>query len=406
MLGKYSIGQRRIPGIDNGMVRPTPQCHTLMTLINGFYVSPNDEVVEQTMSKDSEKRDIKKIGIDLVKNSFQVYAADEFDQKVMNRKMNKQKLKVFMLKQPPCEVGMEACGSAHYWARLFISFGHKVKLIAPQFIKPFVKSNKNDAVDAEAVCEAMQRPNMRFVAIKTVEQLDIQAVHRMRELAVNQRTAQVNQIRGLLLENGIDVAKGRVNLTAGIPGILGDAENGLSDFFRGELAGLYQELKHLDGRIAHYDQTIGHIAAHDSRAKQLMTIPGIAAKGATALLAAIGDISHFKNGRELAAWLGLVPRQHSTGGKQTLLGISKRGDVYVRQLLVHGARAVMRCIDKKTDRNSQWGSRLKARRHTNVAVVAMANKMARICFALLRKAENYQADMQPVVVQRTWPEND
>jgi transposase len=212
-----------------------------MALINGFYVSLNDEVVEQTMGKDSEKRDIKKIGIDLAKDSFQVYAANALGKKVMNRKMAKQKLKAFMLNLPPCEVGMEACGSAYYWARLFMGFGHKVKLVAPQFIKPFVKSNKNDAADAEAICEAVQRPNMRFVAVKTVGQLDIQAVHRMRELAVSQRTAQVNQIRGLLLESGIDVAKGRVKLTAGIPGILEDAENGLSGFFRGELAGLYQE---------------------------------------------------------------------------------------------------------------------------------------------------------------------
>jgi len=270
--------------------------------------------------------------------------------------------------------------------------GHEVKLISPQFVKPFVKSNKSDAADAEAICEAMQRPNMLFVAIKETDQQDIQAIHRMRSLAVERRTAQVNQIRGLLQEFGIEIPKGRVKVNEQLPYILEDAENGLSNLFRAELHGLYQELRHLDQRATHYDQQIEFIAEGDEQAQRLMTIPGIAAKGATALLAAIGDISHFKSGRELSAWLGLVPRQHSTGGKSTLLGISKRGDVYLRQLLIHGARSVMRCIDKKSDRTSQWGKELKSRRHNNVATVAMANKMARIAFALLRKGENYRVN--------------
>jgi len=348
--------------------------------------------MKQTMNKDNEKQVIRKIGIDLAKSSFQLYGADEFGRKVMNRKMNRNRLKEFMLRQQPCEVAMEACGSAHYWARLFRSMGHEVKLIAPQFVKPFIKSNKSDAADAEAIYEAMQRPNMRFVAIKESDQQDIQAIHRMRSLALERRTAQVNQIRGLLQEFGIEIPKGRVKVNEKLPYILEDAENGLSDLFRAELHGLYQELRHLDQRVEHYDQQIEMIAKSDEQAQRLMTIPGIAAKGATALLAAIGDISHFKNGRELAAWLGLVPRQHSTGGKPTLLGISKRGDVYLRQLLIHGARAVMRCIEKKSDRTSQWGKELKNRRHGNVASVAMANKMARIAFALLSKGENYRAD--------------
>lgn len=349
------------------------------------------------MSKHNEKQEIKKIGIDLAKSSFQLYGADQFGKKVINRKMTKKGLKEFMLRQQPCEVAMEACGSAHFWARLFRSWGHEVKLISPQFVKPFVKSNKSDAADAEAICEAMQRPNMRFVAIKETGQQDIQAIHRMRSLAVERRTAQVNQVRGLLQEFGIEIPKGRAKVNEQLPYILEDGENGLSDLFREELHGLYQELRHLDQRVAHYDQQIDSIAENDKQAQRLMTIPGVAAKGATALLAAIGDISHFKNGRELSAWLGLVPRQHSTGGKSNLLGISKRGDIYLRQLLIHGARSVMRYIDNKNDRVSQWGKELKSRRHNNVATVAMANKMARIAFALLSKDENYRTDPLQVV---------
>lgn len=349
------------------------------------------------MSKHNEIQRIMKIGIDLAKNIFQLYGADEYGHKILNRKMNRKKLKEFMLNLVPCQVGMEAYGSAHYWARLFRSMGHDVKLMAPQFIKPFVKSNKSDAADAEAICEAMQRPNMRFVDIKEIGQQDIQAIHRMRSLVVGQRTAQVNQIRGLLQEYGIEVAQGGTEINMQLPNILEDAENGLSDLIRKALFDLYHELRHLDQRVAGYDQQIERIAANDEQAQCLITVPGIAAKGATALLAAIGDISHFKNGRELAAWLGLVPRQHSTGGKPTLLGISKQGDVYLRQLLIHGALTVMRCIDKKTDRTSLWGSELKKRRHGNVATVAMANKMARISFALLNKGESYRADPSPTV---------
>jgi len=287
---------------------------------------------------------------------------------------------------------MEACAGAHYWARLVQSYGHEVRLIAPQFVKPYVKSNKNDAADAEAICEAVQRPNMRFVAVKEIEQQDIQSIHRMRSLAVERRTAQINQVRGVLLEYGMTIPVGRSNLLRRVPEILEDAQNGLTDLFRGELFGLYEELKHLDERIAHYDEKINQIARADERTVRLQTIPGIGPKIATALLAAIGDINAFKNGRELAAWLGLVPRQHSTGGKQTLLGISKRGDVYLRQLVIHGARAILRWVDRKTDRTSQWAAALEQRRHRNIAVVAMANKMVRVAYAILKNGESYRAE--------------
>ena len=285
---------------------------------------------------------------------------------------------------------MEACGSAHHWARTFRAYGHEVRLIAPPFVKPFVKSNKNDAADAEAICEAAQRPTMRFVAVKTVEQQDIQAIHRMRRLVVERRTAQINQMRGLLLEYGIEIAQGRAAAMRRLPEILEDADNGLSARLRAELNEVVEELRHLDIRVAHDDEQVEEIARHDVQVQRLMTIPGLGAKGATALVAAVGeDPGLFRNGRGLAAWLGLVPRQHATGGRERLLGISKRGDVYLRQLLIHGARAVMRWVERKGDHSSRWATALKARRHTNVACVAMANKIARIAYAAMISGKPY-----------------
>jgi transposase len=336
------------------------------------------------------KEPVVTIGIDLAKNSVHVFGVDAQGRQVLSKKVSRGKLSAFMVNQPPCLVAMEACGSAHHWARLFRDFGHEVRLIAPQFVKPFVKSNKNDAVDAEAICEAAQRPNMRFVAIKTVEQQDIQATHRMRSLTVERRTAQVNQVRGLLLEYGIDVPQGRAALMRRLPEILEDAENGLSERFRAELNTVLAELRHLDEQVAHYDTQIQAIAQNDETVQRLMTIPGIGALVATALVAVVGeDVGLFRNGRGLAAWLGLVPRQHSTGGRERLLGISKRGDVYVRQLLIHGARAVMRWVERKEDATSRWASALKSRRHTNIAVVAMANKIARVAYAVMRTGKPY-----------------
>ncbi|MFT6754035.1 MAG: transposase [Candidatus Azotimanducaceae bacterium] len=287
-------------------------------------------------------------------------------------------------------VGMESCGSAHYWARLFQSYGHKVKLIAPQFVKPFVKSNKSDKADDEAICEALQRPSMRFVSIKAVEQQDIQCLHRIRRRVVANRTAQVNQIRGLLMEYGIDMPQGRAKVRSRLSLILEDAENSLTIMFRGWLSELYDELVHMDERIATLDKQILQLAKCDENAQRLISIPGIGPMGATALVAAIGDINYFKNGRELSAWLGLVPRQHSTGGKDRLQGISKRGDVYLRKLIIHGARAVMICVNRKDDKRSRWATELAERRNKNIAAVAMANKMVRTAFALLKHKDVYR----------------
>lgn len=330
------------------------------------------------------------IGIDLAKNSVHVYGVDAQGRQVLSKKVTRSKLSAFMANHPPCLVAMEACGSAHHWARVFRDFGHEVRLIAPQFVKPFVKSNKTDALDAEAICEAVQRPNMRFVAVKSVEQQDLQAIHRMRSLTVERRTAQVNQVRGLLLEYGIEIPQGRAVLMRRLPEILEDTENGLSERFRAELNRLLEELRHLDEQVGHYNDRIQAMAHSDERSQRLMTIPGIGALVATALVAAVGeDVVLFRNGRGLAAWLGLVPRQHSTGGRERLLGISKRGDVYLRQLLIHGARAVMRWVERKEDATSRWASALKGRRHINVAVVALANKIARIAYAVMRTGQPY-----------------
>jgi transposase len=342
------------------------------------------------MKEHSNERVVKVVGIDLAKRSFHVYGVEERGQRVISTTFTRTRLSEFMAHLPACTVAMAACGGAHSWARPFRSHGHAVRLIAPQFVKPFVKSNKNDAIDAEAICEAAQRPTMRFVAVKRVEPPDIQAIHRMRGLAVERRTAQVNQIRGLLLEYGIEIPQGRAAVSPRLPEILEDADHGLSECFQAELRGLADELRHLDERVAHDDAQIETIAQRHPQAQALMTIPGLGAKGATALIAAVGeDPRLFKNGRGLAAWLGLVPRPHSTGGRERRLGISKRGDVYLRQWLIHGARAVLRWVERKDDPTSRWAMGLKGRRHPNVAIVALANKIARSAYAVMTTGKPY-----------------
>jgi transposase len=293
----------------------------------------------------------------------------------------------FFVQLPPCLIGMEACGSAHFWARKLTALGHTGKLMAPQFVKPYVKTNKNDARDAEAICEAVGRPNMRFVAIKTPEQQALLALHRARQGLVRARTAQGNQIRGLLAEFGYVIPKGRRHLESHIPEILEDAENGLAGMSRELFARLLEHLRHLDTQVLALEARIKAWHREDAASQRLEKIPGIGPLTASALGANIGDARNFKNGRQLAAWLGLVPRQNSTGGKSTLLGISKRGDVYLRTLLIHGARANLR-VAKPND----WGTALAQRSHTNLAAVALANKNARIVWALLAHERSFQAD--------------
>lgn len=290
---------------------------------------------------------------------------------------------------------MEACGSAHYWARELQKLGHTVKLMAPQFVKPYVKSNKNDANDAEAICEAVARPTMRFVAVKTIAQQDIQAIHRVRSELVSHRTAKVNQIRGLLAEYGLAVGRRIEVLRTALPLLLEDAENGLTLDFRILLDELRQDLINLDERVQVMDKKIKTLANSHGEAKRLLAIPGIGPITATAIISTIGNGKQFKRGRDFAAWLGLTPRQHSSGGKERLLGISKRGDSYLRTLLIQGARAVLRVVGQKDDPRSRWLQNLCSRRNKNIAAVALANKNARIIWALLTKETDFLPDGEP-----------
>ncbi|OTA13994.1 transposase [Xenorhabdus vietnamensis] len=332
------------------------------------------------------------VGIDLAENVFQIHGVDAQGETVLKKQLSRAKMLTFFVNLPPCLIGMEACGGAHYWARKLQDFGHEVKLMAPQFVKPYVKTNKNDAADAEAICEAVIRPNMRFVPVKTEEQQNILSVHRAREGFVKARTAQANAIRGLLSEFGIVIAQGIKQIVVRLPEILEDASHSLPDTFRQLLQRLGEHLKELDRQVTELEQEIQHWHRGNADSRRLSKIPGIGPLTASALVASVGDASHFANGRQLAAWLGLVPRQHSSGGKSTLRGISKRGDKYLRTLLIHGARAVVRYAKEKTERTGNWLNALLSRRNINVAVVALANKNARIVWALLAHDREFETD--------------
>jgi transposase len=264
-----------------------------------------------------------------------------------------------------------------------LALGHEVKLIAPQFVKPFVKGNKTDRNDAQAICEAAQRPHMRFVAIKTVEQQQVLALHRLRSAAVKTRTALCNQIRGLLAEFGLILPQGLHRLRDALPGLLEDADNGLPVLLREELSVQSERLSELDAEVQRLTRRIEQQLTLDERAQALMQRRGVGPLIASAVSAEIGNPQAFKNGRQFAASLGLVPRQHSTGGKPLLLGISKRGNAYLRTLLIHGARSVMRTADRHEDPISQWARQVKERRGVHKAIVALANKMARQLWAQL-----------------------
>ena len=338
---------------------------------------------------------IVRVGVDLAKDVFQLHGVDRDGKTVWQRKLNRNEwIKVLLDKiEPGCVIGMEACGGAHHWARLLQSKGFVVKLIAPQFVKPYVKSNKNDVNDAEAICEAMSRPHMRFVNIKSVEQQDIQATHRIRAALMDQRKAKSNQIRGLLSEYGLVAPREISHLRKAIPDWLEEMDNGLTDRLRRLLHGVWQDLLILDQRIKALDQEIELLAANDPVAKRLQQLRGVGPMIATALLATVGDASQFNNGRQMAASLGLTPRQMSSGGKSKLLGISKRGDSYLRSLLVHGARSMIQIAKGKDDHLSLWVMRIVNNRHPNIAAVAMANKTVRIAWAMITKGLDYKAEL-------------
>lgn len=334
---------------------------------------------------------IKRMGIDLAKNVFQLHGVDAHEKVVIRKQLKRAQLLTWFANQNPMLIGMEACGGAHYWARTLTQQGHTVKLMAPQHVKPYVKSNKNDKNDAEAICEAVSRPTMRFVSAKTIEQQDMQCVHRVRERLIRARTALTNEVRGLLAEYGIIIAPiGIRAVRQAIPLILEDADNGLTANLRELLYGIGEELRVIDQRIQTFDNTVQQHAHNDQRAKQIMQLDGIGPIIASAVVTAIGNGKQFKSGREFSAWVGLVPRQHSSGGKEKLGSISKRGDKRLRTLLIHGARAVIKHSEHKTDPRSQWINALITRRNKNIATVALANKNARIIWAMLTRQEDYR----------------
>jgi transposase len=330
------------------------------------------------------------LGIDLAKLVFHVVGMDDTGHVVLRKRMARGALLHFIATLPPALIGLEACGSAHYWARRFREHGHEVRLIAPQFVKAYVKSPKHETRDAEAICEAVTRPTMRFVPMKQLEQQDLQALHRIRARLIKARTALVNEIRGLLSEYGIVLPQGMAKFRTSVVRQIADEQAKLTPLSPEVFWHLYEEFLALEKRVAYDDDTLQALARAHPVCQRVQAIPGIGPLTATAVLAAVPDATHFKNGRQLAAWLGLVPREHSTGGKPRLLGMSKRGDVYLRTLLVHGARATLHRVDTKHDVRSRWLKALIARRGKNRAAVALANKNARIIWALLAHNQEYR----------------
>lgn len=328
------------------------------------------------------------VGIDLAKNVFQVHAIDARGKVMLRKQLKRNDVSRFFANLPPCLIGMEACTGAHFWGRTLQGFGHTVRLMAPQFVKPYVKSNKNDVADAEAICEAVARPHMRFVPLKSVEQQSVIALHRVRQSFVKARTAQANQIRGLLGEMGLVIPQGIWRIANRVPALIEAASDDLPASFRALIERLMEHLKLLDRQV---DEIHRQIVAWDRNcplSQRLQKVPGVGPLTATALIATVADARSYKNGRQMAAWLGLVPGQHSSGGKAKLLGISKRGDSYLRTLLVHGARSVILAAKRRKVGNS-WLGNLLSRRHINIATVALANKNARILWALMAHGREF-----------------
>ena len=331
------------------------------------------------------------IGIDLAKDAFQVHGIGEQGEVRVKRQLKRREMMEFFTRIEPCLIGMESCGGAHYWARRLRDVGHTVKLMAPQFVKPYVKGNKHDAADAEAICEAVRRPTMRFVPIKTVDQQSVLAVHRVRQGMIKARTAQANQIRGLLAEFGLVVPIGISQLFLKVPTMLDEAADTVPGVFRELIYRLLAHMKELTRQVDELEIQIHQWHRTSEVSRKLEQISGIGPITASALVASISDARNFKNARQLAAWLGLVPKQHSSGGKTKLQGISKRGDSYLRTLLVHGARAVVKSAERKPERYV-WLSKLMGRSHINIATVALANKNARVVWALMVHDQKFRSD--------------
>lgn len=340
---------------------------------------------------------VARLGVDLAKRVIQLHGVGQREQVVLRRAVSSERFAEFMVRMAPCVVAMEACSTAHSWARKLVSMGHTVKLIAPQFVAPYRKggvSGKNDAADAEAICEAASRPSMRYVPIKTIEQQGIATLHRMRQGWVEERTALSNRLRGLLAEFDLPLAQ-RVRALGRIPEILEDAENQLPGVARCALHAGWEHYVLLGDRIAAVERQIEKHAGSDERAKRIMAVPGIGPLTASAVVAAVGDAHEFKNARQFSAWLGLTPRQNSSGGKTQLGAITKRGDIYIRMLLVLGARSALMSAARRTDRISRWLLDIEARLGWRKALVALANKHARIIWSVLTRKADFDPNHVP-----------
>ncbi|TCK04152.1 IS110 family transposase [Marinobacterium mangrovicola] len=331
------------------------------------------------------------IGIDLAKHVFQLLGIDAQGRKIFSKRLKRYQLLAFLARQPECLVAIEACGGAHYWARQILALGHSVKMIHPRYVKPFVQVNKNDQRDAQAIAEAAARPGIPAVAVKTVDQQELQALHRVRERLVREKTSIGNELRGLLHEFGVIIPQGHKAIREAVPELLEDADNGLAPRSRELLADLQQQWLERDQRILRYDHELKSIARENPVCRRLQTVPGIGPVNATLLYSHAGDACYFASSRHFSASLGLVPRQHASGGKERLLGISKQGNKHVRKQLVHGARAAYKML--QSDEQSQlgrWLQRMKGK-HPNTVITALANKLARIVWALMARGHSYQA---------------
>jgi len=335
---------------------------------------------------------IKAVGIDLAKTSFQIHAVDERGKCVMRKKMNRKELALFFSKAQKCQIFMEACASGHYWGKKFTSMGHEAKLIAAQFVKPFVKSQKNDRNDAEAIVECGLRPSMRFVAIKEDWQQDIQVLHRSRARLVRAKTAVINQIKGLLLEYGVVLNAKGTKFKSAVQEAIENAENELSSCLRTAIKASLDEHDFLVNQIDAFNKSLKEVSERSTDCQRLLAVPGVGVLGATAFIASVGNAKVFKNGRQVASWLGLVPKQNSTGGVARLLSITKRGDPELRAILIHGARATLLAMKQKHKKDplSEWALGLLDKKGWGKASVALANKMARIMWHLLAHKEDYK----------------
>lgn len=334
--------------------------------------------------------EITTVGLDLAKKVFHVVGCNQAGKSIKKKKLTRSQVQAFFAQLPPCLVAMEACASAHYWGREIGKLGHEVKLLPPHKVKPYVDGQKNDYNDAAGIAEAATREHIRRVSIKTVEQQDLQSLHRLREGCVKERTALCNKLRGLLAEYGVVLPRGVNQLRTQLPDQLEDAENGLSDALRAWIHRSYQRILLLDEELDYYSRELKQMSQQSEQCRRLEALPGFGPIVASAFVSHISDGSQYQKGRDVSASIGLVPRQHSSGDKSTLLGITKRGNGYLRRLLIHGARSVVQYAQNKTDALSLWINRIVATRGKNKAAVALANKLARIGWAMIVNNAEYQ----------------